>query len=174
MEINVILDVISLRKALKTITRNRLLKAIIPYILIIIYAMFQIISNIISKDDNLYLNVVILVIALVGLVLPFVRLSKGINLQIKQMKQIFDGDSCEYLFNFNEEDITHNNLKSSNVFSIKHSDIAKCIESKELILFSSKLKQFVYIPKNGINDSQREYIINLIKNKNILYKKLTR
>jgi hypothetical protein len=111
-------------------------------------------------------------LGLFSLISWIIKKRKIINLSIKQMQQRFDGDSCSFLFNLTDNDIINKNLKNGNIVSIKYKEFAKCIESKDVILVVTNLKQFVFIPKKNLNSSENEKIINIIKDKGIKYKRV--
>ena len=170
MEFKISLDIVSLKKALRLWNRKRSIISIIVDSLVILYGITIIVVSQFDKDFPAYLGIILLLLGLSGLIIWLVRLNKAIDLAVKQMQQRFDGDSCDYLFGFYEDVITNKNLRSGNTISIKYSDFNKCIESKDIILLITNLKQFIFIPKSNIDVIEYGIIINLIKDKNIVYK----
>lgn len=172
MEFKVILDNISLKKALRLLYRKRLIITGIVDTVIILYGIGIIVVSQVNKNYPIYHGIIILLLGLIGFIIRIIKMNKNIDLSIKQLQQSFDGNSCDFLYVFSDDDITYKNLKSGNTSSIKYSDFKRCIENNDIILLITNLKQSIFIPKNSLDDLTCKNIVNLLKDKNIAHKRV--
>lgn len=172
MEFNITYDTESLEKAYRIAIKKRIIINLVLYVFILIYGIGLIIASQFNEEYSLLLGVIMVIFGVFGSIFKIINTNKSIKLSIKSVEKIFGGPSSECVFNFDEDKMSIKYLVNGNVDSAYYNDIAQCIESNDIILFMSKLKQFIFIPKKDLNEYELEKIINFIIDKNIKYKRI--
>lgn len=172
MEIKIKLNVEILKNSLAAFYKKQKIMIYGLSSLIIIIGLMELVLGI-SEDKMFYLmfGIFCLIFGIFYVIFCTFIFSRNIKLNTEQFIQLNQGEEGNYTYTFNEHDFIERNETNGNTITVPYSMLKNCVETNNVFLLSTSLKQLIYIPKDQTSLEQQNEILELLKKSNVVVKK---